>query len=293
MTAGDDVDGAAAATKQDRRRHLDATENDALRQAANWFILAAGTANVIMQLSRPAVAYGVMESKVDEGSLFKNPKRRARTTTAYIAVTMLGGADERAAMRRATNASHARVRSEPGHPVGYNAFDPALQKWVAACLYLGAEQACERVHGPLGGAFAERFYQQGSVFGTTLQLPPDAWPRSRDAFEEYWRDSLADLTIDPTTRQYLMRIVRREYLGRRVPARLLRLRQRLVASYLGPDFRALMQLPWTDADARSFDSFNRRLGRLMRLVPVAVREAPLRRSLRDVQRRLEEGRPLF
>ncbi|MGU3646979.1 oxygenase MpaB family protein [Microbacterium sp. C23T] len=166
-------------------------------------------------------------------------------------------------------------------------------KWVAACLYLGAEQAYERVHGPLAGAFAERFYRQGSVFGTTLQLPPEAWPPSRGAFREYWRDSLADLSIDPTTRDYLMRIVRLEYLGRRVPARLLRLRQRLVAGYLGPDFRALMQLPWTDADARAFDAFDRRLARFMRLAPLAVREAPLRRSLRDVRRRLKEGRPLF
>ena len=69
-------------------------------------------------------------------------------------------------MRRATNASHAPVRSVPGHPVGYNGLDPALQKWVAACLYRGAEHAYERVHGPLAGDFGVRFYQQGSVFGT-------------------------------------------------------------------------------------------------------------------------------
>ncbi|NMO23600.1 DUF2236 domain-containing protein [Pyxidicoccus fallax] len=291
MTTGDEAGGST--TTAQRRQQLDAMENDALRQAANWFILAAGTSNVIMQLSRPAVAYGVMESKVDEGNLFKNPKRRARTTLAYIAVTMLGGAEERAAMRRATNASHARVRSEPGHPVGYNAFDPAHQRWVTACLYLGAEHAYERVHGPLQGEFRERFYHQGSVFGTTLQLPPESWPATRDDFEAYWQAEVAGLTMDERTRDYLSRIVRLEYLGRRIPAPVLRLRQRLVAGYLGPEFRALMQLPWTDADAQSFEKFNRRLARFMRLAPAAVREAPLRRQLRDVRRRLAEGRPLF
>ncbi|MFC8680004.1 oxygenase MpaB family protein [Microbacterium ureisolvens] len=291
MTTGDEAGGSI--TKAQRRQQLDAMENDALRQAANWFILAAGTSNVIMQLSRPAVAYGVMESKVDEGNLFKNPKRRARTTMAYIAVTMLGGAEERAAMRRATNASHARVRSEPGHPVGYDAFDPALQRWVTACLYLGAEHAYERVNGPLEGAFRERFYRQGRVFGTTLQLPPESWPATRDDFEVYWRTEVAGLTMDERTRDYLSRIVRLEYLGRRIPVRVLRLRQRLVAGYLGPEFRALMQLPWTDADARLFERFNRRLARVMRVAPAAVREAPLRRQLRDVRRRLAAGRPLF
>ncbi|GAA1055858.1 hypothetical protein GCM10017608_14860 [Agromyces luteolus] len=275
------------------RAELDAVENWALRRAVSWTVLAGGTANVIMQLAMRPVAYGVMESPVVEGNLFTNPERRARTTIAYIAVTMLGGPEERAAMRRATNRSHARVRSEPGAPVSYDAFDPALQKWVAACLYRGAEDAYTAVHGPPEGAFRDEFYRQGMVFGTTLQMPPEAWPPTRDAFEAYWRETLAGLEIDDPTREYLMRIVRLEYLGRRIPAPLLRWRARMVAGHLPPEFRELMRMPWSEADQRAFDRSTRRLAGLMRVLPRSAREWPIRRQLRDVQRRLAAGRPLF
>ena len=42
-------------------------------------LLAAG-ANVIMQLARPAVGYGVYESKVETGRLDRHPVKRTRTT---------------------------------------------------------------------------------------------------------------------------------------------------------------------------------------------------------------------
>ncbi|WP_430647373.1 oxygenase MpaB family protein [Agromyces sp. GXS1127] len=277
----------------DERRALDAIENWALRRAVNWTVLAGGTANVIMQLSMRPVASGVMESPVVEGNLFTNPKRRARTTMAYIAVTMLGDAEERAAMRRATNRSHARVRSEPGSRVSYDAFDPALQQWVAACLYRGAEDAYTAVFGPPEGAFRDEFYRQGMVFGTTLQLPPEMWPPTRDDFEVYWRETLASLEMDDETRDYLMRIVRLEYLDRRLPPGLLRWRNRMVAGHLPPEFRELMRMPWSEADQRAFDRSSRRLARLMHVLPRAAREWPIRRQLRDVQRRLAAGRPLF
>jgi uncharacterized protein (DUF2236 family) len=279
--------------RADHRHELDALDTSALREGANWFMLAGGTANVIMQLSMQPVAYGVMESKVDEANLFKNPRRRARTTLSYVAVAMLGSAEERAAIRSATNRSHSQVRSAPDSAVAYNAFNPALQKWVTACLYKGAEDAYTFVHGALSGDFREQFYRQGMVFGTTLQLPPDEWPATRDEFEGYWHESLSKLEMDDATREYLWRVVRLEYLDRRIPAALLRLRSRLVAGYLGPSFRALMRMPWPAADQQSFDRFNRRLAAFMRIVPRSVRELPLRWRLRDVRRRLAAGRPMF
>ena len=42
-------------------------------------------ANVIMQLSAPGVGYGVLESPVDSGNVYKHPFRRARTTGTYLA----------------------------------------------------------------------------------------------------------------------------------------------------------------------------------------------------------------
>ena len=107
----------------------------------------AGAANVIMQLSLPAVGYGVYESRVDSGNLFKHPMKRGRTTLSYLAVAGLGSAKDRKAYRKAIGKAHAQVRSTADSPVKYNAFDPKLQLWVAACLYRGTED----VHRIFGG----------------------------------------------------------------------------------------------------------------------------------------------
>lgn len=76
---------------------------------------------------------------MDSGNLFKHPVKRTRTTLAYLAVAASGDPKVRKAYRRAVGRSHAKVRSTPESPVEYNAFDPELQLWVAACLYKGWE----------------------------------------------------------------------------------------------------------------------------------------------------------
>jgi uncharacterized protein (DUF2236 family) len=106
----------------------------ALRDAVVGAGLLAGTANVIMQLSRAPVGYGVLESKVDSGNVFHHPLKRTRTTLTYLAVASMGTDAERAAYRRGVNRPHAQVHSSVESPVAYNAFDTDLQLWVAACL---------------------------------------------------------------------------------------------------------------------------------------------------------------
>ena len=92
-------------------------------------------ANVIMQLSLPGVGYGVLESPVDSGNVYKHPFKRARTTGTYLAVATIGTESDRALIRDAVDTAHRQVRSTSSSPVSYNAFDPKLQLWVAACLY--------------------------------------------------------------------------------------------------------------------------------------------------------------
>ena len=121
------------------------------------------TANVIMQLANPAIGYGVARSTVESGRLDRHPVKRARTTASYLAVAAMGNADDRRRFRQAVNRQHAQVRSDADSPVEYNAMDPGLQLWVAACLYMGWEDIYTRVHGPLSGARREKFYQQGKV----------------------------------------------------------------------------------------------------------------------------------
>src|ERR1700755_1600858 len=155
--------------------------------------LLAGPANVIMQLARPGVGYGVVESRVESGRADRHPIKRARTTFTYLAVATNGSDEQKAAFRRAVNGAHAQVYSTDESPVKYHAFDTDLQLWVGACLYKGAVDAYRLFVGDMDDATAERHYREGLALGTTLQVPPDKWPGDRAAFDRYWQQSLATL----------------------------------------------------------------------------------------------------
>ena len=46
-----------------------------------------------MELARPGVGYGVMESRVESGRVDRHPIKRARTTFTYLAVALRGTDD--------------------------------------------------------------------------------------------------------------------------------------------------------------------------------------------------------
>lgn len=265
-------------------RDTDHLDTSLLASGASIFTALSGTANVVMQLSRPEIGYGVKDSTVTEGSLFGNPRRRQRTTVGLLAVAVLGTAEERALYRAATNASHARVP---------NAFDPELQRWVAACIYKGFEEAREYTYGPLRGVEREEFYRQGMVFGTLLQMPPGLWPADRDAFEEFWAAGLAAARIDDAVREYLLRVIRLEYLRRPVPAAVVRLRFWLVRGYLPPELRAQLGLTWTPREHRRFVRFNKAVGFVVRRLPDSARPWPFTRSIRHIRERIAAGEQVF
>src|ERR1700757_5260175 len=162
-------------------------------------------ANVIMQLSLPGVGYGVLESPVDSGNVYKHPFKRARTTGTYLAAATIGTDADRALIRNAIDTVHAQVRSTERSPVSYNAFDPKLQLWVAACLYRYFVDQHEFLYGPLDDAAADAVYQDGKRLGTTLQVPEHMWPPDPVAFDEDWKRSLDELQIDPPGREHLHR----------------------------------------------------------------------------------------
>ena len=78
--------------------------------------LLAGAANVIMQLSRPGVGHGVVESRVESGRIDRHPIKRARTTFTYLAVAARGTAEQQSAYRRAVDGAHAQVYSTEESP---------------------------------------------------------------------------------------------------------------------------------------------------------------------------------
>lgn len=254
-------------------------------------LLAAG-ANVIMQLAHPGVGYGVYESRVDSGNLFKHPIKRNRTTITYLAVAALGSDEERAAYREAVNVSHRQVRSTEQSPVRYNAFDPKLQLWVAACLYRGVEDVYEAFVGPLEGEKAEEIYRHSAVLGTTLQVKEEMWPADRAAFEKYWNAALDEVSIDDTVREYLMDIADLRFLPKIVSRALGPVNRFLTTGFLPGKFRQEMKLDWTARDQRRFEKVLKAVSVLVRLSPKPLREFPYNAYLADFRRRLRTGRPL-
>jgi uncharacterized protein (DUF2236 family) len=258
--------------------------------------LLLGPANVIMQLARPGVGYGVMESRVDSGRIDLHPIKRARTTFTYLAVAMAGTDEQKAAFRRAVNRAHAQVYSTPDSPVEYNAFDPDLQLWVAACLYKGGVDFYRMFVGELAEQDAERHYRDGMVLGTTLQVPPEMWPPDRAAFDRYWQQQLDKVHIDDSVREYLYPIAVGRIQGVPLPAVVRRQPEKLglliTTGFLPQRFRDEMHLSWDAAKQRRFDRLIAVLRTVNNALPRFVRRFPFNVLLWDLDRRIKAGRPL-
>ena len=258
--------------------------------------LLLGPANVIMQLGRPGVGYGVMESRVESGRVDLHPIKRARTTFTYLAVAMAGSDAQKAAFRRAVNHAHAQVYSTPDSPVEYNAFDPDLQLWVAACLYKGGVDFYRMFVGELDEQDADRHYRDGIVLGTTLQVPPEMWPPDRAAFDRYWQDQLDKVHIDDSVRDYLYPIAVGRVRAVSLPEPLRRLPERLAllltTGFLPQRFRDEMRFSWDAAKQRRFDRLIAMLRTMNNVLPRFVRRFPFNVLLWDLDRRIKAGRPL-
>jgi uncharacterized protein (DUF2236 family) len=254
--------------------------------------LLAGTANVIMQLARPEVGYGVIESPVESGSVFRHPYKRTRTTLTYLVVAMRGSDEERRAYRMAVNRSHAQVKSGPDSPVQYDAFDPDLQLWVAACLYRGIEDTHEAFLGELDDVTRDELYAEASTLGTTLQVPEDLWPPDRASFEEYWQQSLEKVEIDDTVRGYLNDLIELRFAHQPLRSLMAPVHRFMTTGFLSPRFRQEMRLRWTPRQQRRFLRVTRTIGAIVQRLPRAVQEFPFNLYLCDVRARMRRGRRL-
>ncbi|WP_225725080.1 MULTISPECIES: oxygenase MpaB family protein [unclassified Nocardia] len=249
-------------------------------------------ANVIMQLSLPPVGYGVLESTVDSGKIMLHPIKRTRTTLTYLAVALLGTEDERAAYREAVNRSHIPVRSTPDSPVKYSAFDSRLQLWVAACLYWGARDLYERMHGPMDETAADGFYRHAERLGTTLQVRPGMWPADRAAFDRYWAENLNRTSIDPPIRDYFWEIVDLKMFPRPIQLAFGGFHRWVTAGLLPPHLRAEMGMRWSARDDRALARLLRAVGLVEARMPKAVKVFPVNAFLLDMRVRRKFGLPL-
>lgn len=258
--------------------------------------LLAGPANVIMQLGRPGVGYGVMESRVESGRIDRHPIKRARTTFTYLAVASRGTPEQQKAYRKAVTGAHAQVRSTEDSPVKYNALDPDLQLWVAACLYKGGVDVRRMFIGEMDDETADQHYRDSMALGTMLQMRPEMWPADRAAFDEYWDSQLGNIHIDDAIREFLYPIAVARLRGLQLPSPLQNINEGLAllitTGFLPQRFRDEMKLDWNRSKQREFDTLMTAIKVGNTVAPSFVRNFPFNVLLHDVNWRMRTGRPL-
>ncbi len=264
----------------------------AISDALDFWSFAGAAANVVMQLSWREVGYGVVESTVDSGALTKHPWKRARTTSQYLAVAILGSDAERLAYREAVNGAHRQVQSAPGSPVKYNAFNRDLQLWVAACLFIGFEDTYQLLHGKMSDEQAESFYRSSSTLGTTLQVTEEMWPATRAEFDVYWNSACQRVSVDDTVRAYLMDLLNLRMIPWIIRAPFKNLLRFLTIGFLAPVFREQLGVDWTEDDRRRFEHLFVFVSFVNRFLPRFVRHGGTYVLMRDLRRRIRRDKRL-
>lgn len=258
--------------------------------------LLAGPANVIMQLGLPGVGYGVKESRVESGRIDRHPIKRARTTFTYLAVATRGTPEQQKAYRKAVTRAHAQVVSTEDSPVSYNALDPELQLWVAACLYKGGVDVRRTFIGEMDDDTADQHYRDSMALGTMLQMRPEMWPADRPAFDKYWDEQLEKIHIDDTIREFLYPIAVARMAGLRMPGPLQQINEGLAllitTGFLPQRFRDEMKLDWNRSKQREFDAVMAAIRLSNTVAPSFVRNFPFNLLLHEVNWRMRTGRPL-
>ena len=255
-------------------------------EAMDFWSFAAAAANVVMQLARPGVGYGVVESKVDSGSILKHPWKRLRTTSQYLAVAVLGTEQDRAAFREAVDGVHRHVVSTTESPVWYNAFDRDLQMWVAACLFVGMEDTYKLLRGEMTAEQAEQFYRSAWPLGTTLQVTDDQWPATRAEFDAYWAGACRDVVIDDPVREYLLELIDLRMINPVLGLPFRPLLKFLTIGFLAPVFREALGVRWSNGKQRRFELLFLLVAFVNRFLPVFIRQGGSYVVLADVRRRV-------
>ena len=258
--------------------------------------LLAGPANVIMHLGRPGVGYGVLESRVESGRIDRHPIKRARTTFTYLAVATRGNPEQQKAYRKAVTKAHSQVTSTDDSPVKYNALDPDLQLWVAACLYKGGVDVRRMFIGEMDDETADQHYRDSMALGTMLQMRQEMWPADRAAFDKYWDEQLQNIHIDDKVREFLYPIAVARLRGLQLPGPLQNISEgvalMITTGFLPQRFRDEMKLDWNPAKQREFDALMAAVKLGNAVAPPFVRNFPFNVLLHDVNWRMRTGRSL-
>ena len=114
-------------------------------------MIVAAMTSLLLQFANPPVSRAI----VAHGRGFHQPISRVTVSISWIYLTNFGTSEEKATIARVVDATHAKVKGP-----GYNANDPELQMWLAACIYAFSLRVYEDIMGPLDDTAADRYYHQ-------------------------------------------------------------------------------------------------------------------------------------
>ncbi|KAI1343633.1 hypothetical protein F5Y15DRAFT_171512 [Xylariaceae sp. FL0016] len=159
-------------------------------------ILGGGAAAILLQVAEAGVGAGVNE----HSNFAYRVQDRLRTTMTFVYCMSFGTPEEKRAITDMITAVHGSVHGtlDEGRNKGkaYSALDPDLQMWVAATLYATGIMIYERVHGEIKDQdLHENIYREYSILACALQVPPEMWPPSRQAFWAYWDRQIAQIEV--------------------------------------------------------------------------------------------------
>jgi uncharacterized protein (DUF2236 family) len=255
---------------------------------SGWSLLLAGT-NVCLQLGQRPVGHGVAKSRVISGSLIHNHVKRTRTTLAYVVISMFGTEAEQNQLRSEINRVHSMVHSLPSDSVKYDAFDPDLQLWVAACLFHGLLDSTTFLYGSPDEALRKELYQHSLRYATGVQVKPEQWPANIDEFEQYWQRKLQTIQYDDVSRSFLLHFISLRFLPTPWPTLIGHLHRIMSTGFLPVLVRQRLQAPWSASDRLIFAVVSSLVWCLNRTLPAAIRAFPLNLVLADTKRRMAAG----
>ncbi|KAL1958673.1 hypothetical protein VTO42DRAFT_4016 [Malbranchea cinnamomea] len=163
----------------------------------------ASLAALLLQVAHPGVGLGVH----DHSEFATRQFDRAEKTAIFVYCMVLGSPEQKAYIKQWVDMVHSRVKGGQGEGQ-YFAQDADLQLWVAATMYDTMVKMYERVYGPFPPDRAEEVLREFAIFGTALQVPPDAWPKDRAAFYKYYQNVIEnDLVILPEAKKVYYHLV--------------------------------------------------------------------------------------
>ena len=228
-------------------------------------MFGAGRA-LLLQLAHPAVAQGVQ----DHSEFKRNPfKRLQGTLEATYAVVF--GSDE---LARGVGRRIQRIHDFVTGP-GYSANDPSNLLWVHATLADTALRCYEDLVGPLSPDDAETYYQEMKQVAATFGVGPEHQPETLEDFRRYMAATVASIEVTDVGRDLAGFI-----LDPRLPLRLdlpftplLRLQRLFTLGSLPPEVRDQLDVTWSARDQARYDRARRRVRRVFRATPPALRTA--------------------